>query len=65
LLAAYALTGGHQTEGITALREYKSGYSPYTIERLREVYEKENPQDNPVMKDALQELYRGLQLAGI
>jgi len=65
LLAAYALTGRQQTEGITALREYKSGYSPYTIERLREVYEKENPQDNSVMKDALQELYRGLQLAGV
>ena len=66
LLAAYALTGRHQqTEGIAALGEYKNGYSQYTIRRLREVYEKENPQDDPVMKGALQELYRGLQLAGV
>jgi tetratricopeptide (TPR) repeat protein len=65
LLAAYALTGRlQQTEGITALREYKSGYSQYTVQRLRELYEKENPQDHPVMKDALEEFYRGLQLAG-
>lgn len=66
LLAAYALTGRHQQiEGITALREYKSGYSQYTIERLHEVYEKENPQDDPMMKEALQQLYKGLQLAGV
>ena len=66
LLAAYALTGRHQqTEGIAALGEYKSGYSQYSIQRIRDVYEKENRQDDPIMKDALQELYRGLQLAGV
>jgi adenylate cyclase len=66
LLAAYALTGRHeQPEGLTAMNEYQAGFSGYTVQRIRSMYEKELPHPDPGMQASIQELYKGLQLAGV
>jgi class 3 adenylate cyclase/TolB-like protein len=66
LLAAYALTGQHQNpEGLAALTEYNSSFSQYTLQRLAEIYEKEFPHTDPNVQASIQELYRGLRLAGV
>jgi adenylate cyclase len=66
LLAAYALTGRHaQPEGVTALNDYKGAFGGYTVQRIRDLYEKELPHTDPLMQASIQTLYDGLQKAGI
>ncbi len=66
LLAAYAHLGRHeQPEGRTALSDYNGRFSGYTVQRIRELYEKELPHTDPVMQASIQALYDGLQKAGI
>jgi tetratricopeptide (TPR) repeat protein len=66
LLAAYALTGRHQgPEGVAASNDYKSGFDQYSVQRIRDMYEKELPHTDPGVQASIQELYKGLQLAGV
>jgi adenylate cyclase len=66
LLAAYAHTQRHdQPEGRAALAEYNGGFNGYTVPRIREMYEKELPHTDSTMQASIQELYNGLQKAGV
>ena len=66
LLAAYALTGRHaQPEGVAALSDYKGAFGGYTVQRIRDLYEKELPHTDPSVHASIQELYNGLRLAGV
>ena len=66
LLAAYALTGRHQQpEGATALSDYQAAFAGYNVQRIRDMYATELPHPDPGMQASIQELYRGLQLAGV
>jgi len=66
LLAAYALTGRHeQPEGVTALNDYKGAFGGYTVQRIRDLYEKELPHTDTGIQASIQELYKGLQVAGV
>jgi TolB-like protein/Flp pilus assembly protein TadD len=66
LLAAYAHLGRHdQPEGRAALSDYNGGFSGYTVQRIRELYEKELPHTDPVIQASIQALYDGLQKAGV
>jgi adenylate cyclase len=66
MLAAYALTGRHvQPEGVAALSDYKGAFGGYTVQRIRELYEKELPHTDPVVQASIQALYDGLQKAGV
>jgi len=66
LLAAYAHTGRHQhAEGIAALGDYNNVFNGYTVQRIRDMYEKELPHTDAAMQTSIQELYNGLRLAGV
>lgn len=66
LLSAFALTGRDKLpEGVAALNEFKSKFSEHTVQRIRDVYEKENPQTDPGMHSSIQELSRGLLMVGV
>ena len=66
LLAAYALTGRHaQPEGVAALSDYKGAFGGYTVQRIRDLYEKELPHTDSGVHASIQELYNGLRLAGV
>src|SRR5262249_45373360 len=52
LVTAYALTDRHQQ-------------SEYNVQRIRNLYAAELPHPDPGMQASIQELYRGLQLAGV
>jgi TolB-like protein/class 3 adenylate cyclase/Tfp pilus assembly protein PilF len=66
LLAAYAHLGRHeQPEGRAALSDYNGGFSGYSVQRIRDLYEKELPHTDPVMQASIQALYDGLQKAGV
>jgi TolB-like protein/Tfp pilus assembly protein PilF len=66
LLAAAAHLGRHeQPELRAALSDYNGGFSGYTVQRIRELYEKELPHTDPVMQAGIQALYDGLQKAGV
>jgi hypothetical protein len=47
------------------LADYNAAFSGYTVQRIRELYEKELPHPDQGMKASIQELYKGLQLAGV
>ena len=66
LLAAYAQLGRHeQPEGRAALSDYNGQFGGYTVQRIRDLYEKELPQTDAVMQASIQALYNGLQKAGV
>ena len=66
LVAAYALTDRHQqSEGIAAVSDYKATFAGYNVQRIRNLYAAELPHPDPGMQASIQELYRGLQLAGV
>jgi len=66
LLAAYALTGRHQQpESVSALADFNTGFSGYTVQRINNLYQTELPHPDPGMQASIQELYRGLRLAGV
>jgi adenylate cyclase len=66
LVSAYALTKQEdQPQAIAAISEFKQKFKEYTVETIRRVYEKENPQSNERMKESIEELSKGLLAAGI
>jgi adenylate cyclase len=66
LLSAYALTGRQeQPETRAALNEFNALFSGYTVQRIRDLYEKERLRPDPGIQASIQELYKGLQLAGV
>jgi TolB-like protein/class 3 adenylate cyclase/Tfp pilus assembly protein PilF len=66
LLAAYALTGRHERpEARAAVTNYNNVFSGHTVKHITEMYEKELPHPDPGMQASIQELYKGLQLAGV
>lgn len=66
LVAAYALTDRHQQpEGVAASNEYKAAFAAYNVQRIRDLYATELPHPEPGMQASIQELYKGLQLAGV
>ena len=66
LLAAYALTDRHQQpKAVTARDDYNSTFSSYDLQRIRNLYATQLPHPDPAMQASIQELYRGLRLAGV
>jgi adenylate cyclase len=66
LLAAYAHTGRHQQpEGVAALTDYKGAFGDYTVQRITDLYEREFLHTDSDMQASIQELYKGLRLAGV
>ena len=66
LLAAYALTNRHQQpEAVTTRDDYNSTFASYNLQRIRNLYATQLPHPDPAMQASIQELYRGLQLAGV
>jgi adenylate cyclase len=66
LLAAYAHTDRHdQDEGRAALSDYNGGFREYTVQRIRELYEKELPHPDSGMQASIRDLYAGLIKAGV
>jgi adenylate cyclase len=66
LIAAYALLPGPPKEDLAEdVSKFTTDFSTHTIKRIREVYEKENPQRNQQMKTAIDQLSKGLQSAGV
>jgi adenylate cyclase len=66
LLAAAAHLGRQeQPEVRAALSDYNGKFSGYTVQRIRDLYEKELPHTDAVMQASIQALYNGLQKAGV
>jgi class 3 adenylate cyclase/TolB-like protein/Tfp pilus assembly protein PilF len=66
LLAAAAHLGRQeQPELRAALSDYNGKFSGYTVQRIRDLYEKELPHTDAVMQASIQALYNGLQKAGV
>jgi adenylate cyclase len=66
LLAAAAHLGRQeQPEVRAALSDYNEKFSGYTVQRIRDLYEKELPHTDPLMQASIQALYNGLQKAGV
>ena len=65
LAAAAHLGRQEQPEVRAALSDYNEKFSGYTVQRIRDLYEKELPQTNAVMQASIQALYNGLQKAGV
>ncbi len=66
LLAAYALLDQQQQpEARVALNDHNTLFAGYTVQRIRDLYEKERVRPDPGIQASFQELYRGLQKAGV
>ncbi len=66
LLSAYALSGRHeQPEARAAMTEFSTLFNGYTVQSIRDIYEKERLRPDPGIQASIQELYKGLQLAGV
>ena len=66
LVSAYWLSGRDQeNEAKTARDNFIKDFPEHTIKRIRDVYEHENPQRNPVMTQAIDKLEAGLRDAGV
>jgi adenylate cyclase len=65
LLSAYALAGRHQQqETLAALSEYNGKFSGHSVQYISDVYSKE-VYNNEDFRASLEELYKGLRLAGM
>ena len=65
LLSAYALAGRHQQpETVAALSEYNGKFSGHSVQYISDVYSKE-VYNNEDFRLSLEELYKGLRLAGM
>jgi tetratricopeptide (TPR) repeat protein len=66
LLAAYGLTNRHeQPEARTTLVEHNASFGGYTVGRIRDLYEKERIRPDAGIQASIQQLYKGLQTAGV
>jgi adenylate cyclase len=64
LASAFALSG-HAADADATLKEFSSALPGYTLERIQKIYLEEIPNKNPAFQETLQELYKGLQQAGL
>jgi adenylate cyclase len=66
LLAAYALLDQHQQpEARVALSDHNTLFADYTVQRIKDLYEKDRIRPDPGIQASFQELYKGLQKAGV
>jgi adenylate cyclase len=67
LISAYALTGRLQEDDAqAALSEYRAKFSNWPLQpRILDYYAKEIPNHHPAFHATLEELYKGLRLAGV
>ena len=64
LVSAFALSG-HAADADATLKEFSSALPGYTLDRIQKIYLDEIPNKNPAFQETLQELYKGLQQAGL
>ncbi|WP_256470322.1 adenylate/guanylate cyclase domain-containing protein [Bradyrhizobium sp. 157] len=64
LLAAYELAGKH-AEAVAALDDFNKALPGYTLGRIQYIYQQEIPNQNQAFQNTLNELYKGLQQAGM
>ena len=64
LVSAFALTG-NGADAAAALKDFDNALPGYTLARIQEIYLKEIPNNDPTFQKTLQELYKGLQQAGM
>ena len=64
LVSAFALAG-KKPEAVAALADFDKALPGYTIARIKDIYVQEIPNTEPAFQNNLNELYKGLQLAGM
>jgi adenylate cyclase len=64
LVSAFALTG-NGTDAAAALKDFDNALPGYTVARIQDIYLQEIPNRDPAFQNTLQELYKGLQQAGM
>jgi tetratricopeptide (TPR) repeat protein len=64
LVSAFALTG-NQADAAAALKDFDNVLPGYSLARIQDIYLQEIPNKDPAFQKTLQELYKGLQLAGM
>ena len=64
LVSAFALTG-NATDAAAALNDFSNAVPGYTLARIQDIYLNEIPNKDPAFQQTLQELYKGLQQAGM
>jgi adenylate cyclase len=64
LVSAFALTG-NGTDAAAALKDFDNALPGYTLARIQEIYLQEIPNKDPAFQQTLQELFKGLQQAGM
>jgi adenylate cyclase len=64
LVSAFALTG-NGTDAAAALKDFRNTLPGYTLTRIQDIYLKETFNKHPAFETTLQELYKGLQQAGM
>jgi tetratricopeptide (TPR) repeat protein len=66
LLSAFAHKGRHEEpEARATLSDHTALFSGYTVQRIKDIYEKERIRPDPGIQASIQELYKGLRLAGV
>jgi tetratricopeptide (TPR) repeat protein len=66
LISAYALTGRlEQPEAQAALSEYRDKFKNWRLANIRDWFAKTFPNPTPGFAATLQELFKGLQIAGL
>ncbi len=66
LISAYALTGRlGEHEAQVALSEYREKFKNWRLPNIRDWYAKTQPNPHPGFKATLDELYKGLEIAGV
>jgi hypothetical protein len=63
-VAAFALAG-RQVEAVAALNDFNNALPGYTVARIKDIYLQEIPNQNEGFTNTLNELFRGLQQAGM
>jgi adenylate cyclase len=64
LVSAFALTG-NAADAAGALKDFDNALPGYTLARIQDIYLQEIPNKDPAFQKTLQELYKGLQQAGM
>ncbi|WP_079537883.1 hypothetical protein [Bradyrhizobium lablabi] len=64
LVSAFALTG-NGADAAAALKDFSNALPGYSLARIQDIYLKEIPNKDPAFQKTLQELYKGLQQAGM
>lgn len=64
LVSAFELAGKHD-EAVAALKDFNSALPGYTLQRIKDIYVQEIPNQDKAFQNTLSELFRGLQQAGM